>query len=363
MAVSPDLRAVEEAYRGGMARLGVAIAYLSLKQWETVSPQNPTGTGGAWVDRTMRLIQAVRWQSKRLGISYYQLARAIETGATLGLPSFTDDPAAVSLDGLRTQMVDVLREIDMLGAGEVFTDNPDYNWLAAELRNADMDGKDENARSVRFADTDVERYIEEVLRNAGDDRAITVDRFTWPADLTQEQVDRAFKNLLTAESLKAQADKAAAILRQEELSAQNALRQLEREHKLSGSRGAGFADWAGIDAGRSIVDYASRSDYRVKGFCRQTGPNPCAFCAMLASRGWSYSSAKSAGYKQDADGSVSKYHPNCHCTVLTRWSNVTDLPPLSQFYQDSWPGVTASAKGSGKLRVWRQWLAKRGPNT
>lgn len=361
MAVSPDLRAVEEAYRGGIARLGVAVAYLSLKQWETVSAQNATGTGGAWVDRTMRLILAVRWQSKRLAISYYQLARAIETGSTLGLPSFTDDPGEVSLDGLRTQMVEILREIDMLGAGEVFTDNPDYNWLASELAGAEMDGADKNARSIRFADTDIEEYIEAVLREAGDDRAIAVDRFTWPADLSQEQIDRAFKNMLTKESLQAQADKAAAILKREALEAEKALRLIEEEHARSGSRGAGIADWAGIDAGRSIVEYAAGSDYRVKGFARVTGPNPCAFCAMLASRGFTYVSKRSAGGM--GSGSTSQYHPNCHCTVIARWSNTTDLPILSQFYKDSWPGVTANVRGTEKLRAWRRWLAKRGPNT
>lgn len=43
-----------------------------------------------------------------------------------------------------------------------------------------------------------------------------------------------------------------------------------------------------------------------------TGANPCAWCTILASRGWVYSSKKTA----DAH---SKYHDNCSCQAVPSW--------------------------------------------
>lgn len=357
MALSPELDAVEEAYRAGIARLGVAVAYLTLKNWDTVSSAAPEATGAAWTDRTLRLILAVRWQSQRLATAYYQMARAVETGTTLGLPEYTSDAAGVTLDGLRAHFVNILREVGELGAGDMKTDNPDYNWLASELLAADIGGGDLNARSIRFADTDIASYIQALLSTAKDDRLVKVDQFNWPRHMTLAEVEKAFKALLTKESVAVQAAKAKMVLADKEMDELLAQKMLDKQHADSGSRGAGWADWASVDAARTLVDYAYNADFRVKAYARKTGPNPCAFCSMLSSRGFVYRTEGSAGAN-------TKYHPNCHCTVVVRWSNDDDLPPLSQFYKDNWNEVTDHASGTNnKLNAWRKWLVRRGPNT
>lgn len=357
-AQTSDLLAIEAAYRAGLARLGIITAYLTLKDWGAVSPQNAVATGGGWLNRTLRLILAVRLQSHRLATAYYQLARGAETGYVLGLPAYTDDRQGVSLDGLRTQFTDILRQIDSLGGTWSRTGNADLDWLAAELEGAQFEGADRNARSVRLADSYLDDYITEMLREAGDDTAIEVEDFTWPEPLSQEQVDRAFKDLLTKEALENQAAKAKKVRDNEELTADQAIAQLDKDHGESGSRGAGYADWAAIQAGRELLAHVMRQDKRVRGYARITGPNPCAFCSMLASRGFSYVSAESAGRTRNSRGEIVKYHPNCHCSVISRFVNVTDLPPLSAYYEEMWPKVTEDFNGDDKLRAWRQWLSK-----
>lgn len=362
MADSSELLAIEEAYRAALARLGIAGAYLALKNWSGVNPAAAQQTGGPWLDRTLRMIQAIRWQSEQLAKAYYQYARAVETGVTLGLPDWASDAESVTVDGLRNHFIGILREVEGLGSEPPTDTNAEYRWFAQELLGAEIDGLDGNARSVRLGDSQLEAYITDLLRAAGDDGRVSIDRFTWPAGLTEEQIDRAFRGLLKKESLDAQAQKAKLLFGREDLSPQDILALIEDEHLNSGSRGAGIADWAGISGGRDIVRAAANRDFRVKGTARQTGPSPCAFCAMLASRGFVYANEKSATTSINAaTGQIEKYHPNCHCTALVRWTNVRELPVRSQFFKDQWPKVTAGKSGKAALNTWRRWIAAGSP--
>ena len=42
------------------------------------------------------------------------------------------------------------------------------------------------------------------------------------------------------------------------------------------------------------------------------GPKTCAFCEMLASRGWVYHSTQTAGLEHE-------YHDDCHCQIVPEW--------------------------------------------
>lgn len=358
MANDSELFAIEEAYRAALARLGIGGAYLALKNWSGVNPSSALQTGGPWLDRTLRMIQAIRWQSDRLAQAYYQYARAVETGVTLGLPDWAAGPGGVTLDGLRNHFVTILREIEGLGSAPPSTSNAEYRWFAQELLGADIDGTDGNARSVRLSDSELEAYITDLLRAAGDDRKVRVDSFSWPPGLSEDQIEKAFRSVLKKEALDSQAAKVKLAFGRDDLTPQDILALIEEHHLNSGSRGAGVADWAGVSAARDTVRGAADRDFRVKGTARQTGPNPCAFCAMLASRGFAYANEKSATTSVNAaTGEIEKYHLNCHCTALVRWANVRDLPARSQFFKEQWPKVTKGKSGKDALNAWRRWIA------
>lgn len=61
-----------------------------------------------------------------------------------------------------------------------------------------------------------------------------------------------------------------------------------------------------LDGGRNTIINTVQSDRRALGWYRVTDADPCAFCALLASRGAVYKSQQSASF-----GS----HPSCGCTA------------------------------------------------
>ncbi len=66
-----------------------------------------------------------------------------------------------------------------------------------------------------------------------------------------------------------------------------------------------------LTGGRSAIEHWAQQDTRAIGWRRVSDGDPCAFCAMLVTRGV-YTSAKKAGLRA-SDGK--KYHPHCGCTV------------------------------------------------
>ena len=66
--------------------------------------------------------------------------------------------------------------------------------------------------------------------------------------------------------------------------------------------------------GRSTIVSAVRRDRRGPRYARvPSGVKTCAFCAMLAGRGFVYSSAEAAG------GAFNRYHAECDCEIVPSW--------------------------------------------
>lgn len=66
--------------------------------------------------------------------------------------------------------------------------------------------------------------------------------------------------------------------------------------------------------GRETIERATRHDPSKPRYARvPQGAKTCAFCAMLASRGFVYSSAEAAG------GDMNKYHHDCDCEIIPSW--------------------------------------------
>lgn len=67
-----------------------------------------------------------------------------------------------------------------------------------------------------------------------------------------------------------------------------------------------------LTGGRKTVQAWTNADHRATGWRRVTDGSPCAFCAMLVTRGPVYRSEGKALYAHD---SRDKYHAHCGCTV------------------------------------------------
>jgi hypothetical protein len=375
VATLSEIEAIEEAHRAAQARLGIIGAYLAFADWATVSALDASLTAAGWLARSLRAVYGLRRYSRRLSQSYYQLGRALETGYTLGLPEYSSDPDAITLGGLRKQYTDLLLEVATLDTERPA--DPEGAWLydrlLEELQAADAAG---NRRRVPLETSTLDPYIQDLLDAAGDaDSAVEVDEFDWLDDLTEEEVEQAFGKLLTKEAVDRQQDAVAALRKAEELSPEEVLDKAAESHANAGALGAGKVDKYGISAGRDAINDAIRNDGRVEMFARQVGPNPCHFCAMLASRGWVYSK-KTAGttsrqttvagnagnFEEGLDGrplDVRKFHDNCHCTIISRWVLQSKLPASNQFYKDQWPIVTKGLSGNAAMNKWRRWMYAR----
>ena len=67
-----------------------------------------------------------------------------------------------------------------------------------------------------------------------------------------------------------------------------------------------------LSGGRMLIYATTKSDSRAIGWRRKTDGNPCAFCAMLASRGPVYGSRERA---EQIGGTGLHFHGHCGCTA------------------------------------------------
>lgn len=384
MSVASEVRAIEEAHRAAQARLGIAGAYLALREWGGVSPISPVETSRAWLARSLRMIMAIRGMSRSLAIAYYQLARALETGRTLGIPEASDNPDEVTMGLLRQQYLDLLLDIasleepsDQSSATADGAQRASERWFKEELGQSEIEGADSNSRAPRLSDIELDSYIQDLLDETGtnDGEAVEVDEFDWPENWDEPRIEDAFRDTLQKKAVDSQQDKSNKIRKRDDINPDRAVSQIEKEHANSGSSGAGWVDKAGISSGREVVDHAQSRDTLVKMVARGTAPNPCAFCAMLASRGFVYKGrVSSSGQYQggsalttrssttragtEVGSTIRSYHPNCHCYPIVRWTSSSALPELNQFYQDMWPKVTSERGyfGNDALNAWRRWI-------
>ena len=342
-----EILALEQLHRAAQARLGLAGAYLALIEWESVSALRVTETSAQWMTHSLRAITAIRKMSRDLAVSYYQLARALETGRTLGVPegSTTDDVTLGVLRGnFRTRAIDIAS----IPSGRTGSTDPDIRWFEGTLSQMDING-DSNSRSIRFQDTRIDPLIQHLMNVEGsnDSTPVSVDSFDWKPDQTLEEVTRAYEDTLQKYAISRSTDSLDAARSDTTLTPDQAIKQIEDAHAAAGSVGSGTVDAAGIDGGRAVLDQAIRADRLVKRVARGTGPDPCGFCATAASRGFVYRSEATAGMK---------FHLNCHCFPIVRFTLESELPPLNAYFQKKWYEVTAGYSGQAAMKAFRRWI-------
>ncbi|MEU5259014.1 hypothetical protein [Amycolatopsis sp. NPDC021455] len=96
------------------------------------------------------------------------------------------------------------------------------------------------------------------------------------------------------------------------------------------------------NGGRDALIAAGDTENRHIKWFRVTAANPCAFCAMLASRGPVYLSRASALYATAGAPSRQpgeKYHDNCHCTVEPQLSRTAEWPGRGREFQRLWKTI------------------------
>lgn len=78
-----------------------------------------------------------------------------------------------------------------------------------------------------------------------------------------------------------------------------------------------------------------------RGWARVTSGSPCAFCAMLASRGPVYRSERTGGFQS---------HGHCACTVEPVFKRDAPWPGQAREFQRQWNQAQQQARDDGELR-------------
>ena len=132
------------------------------------------------------------------------------------------------------------------------------------------------------------------------------------------------------------------------------------------------------NGGRMTLDQAIMEDSQATGWQRVTGPNPCAFCAMLASRGPVFKTGQSAlrtgrvaapetarGTQQAGWGRMrsrsggpgrardQSFHDHCQCTAEPQYVNSDPWQerfPDAVEHRQMWNDAQREARDEGELR-------------
>lgn len=102
-----------------------------------------------------------------------------------------------------------------------------------------------------------------------------------------------------------------------------------------------------LDGGRRTVDDTVRADPKAKGWVRVTSGQPCAFCAMLASRGPAYKSDRTSRFQA---------HDHCACTSEPVFEG-SELPAENRRWEQLWR--ESAAGKDNQLARFRQALAEQ----
>lgn len=103
-----------------------------------------------------------------------------------------------------------------------------------------------------------------------------------------------------------------------------------------------------LNGGRGATLNTMQADRTAVGYVRITDGNPCAFCAMLASRGPAYRSQRSGSFKA---------HPRCGCTAKPVFSKGDPWPERNQRFREQWDATTKGYSGNDALNAFRRALA------
>ncbi|MGZ4659755.1 MAG: VG15 protein, partial [Arthrobacter sp.] len=258
-----------------------------------------------------------------------------------------------TLGDLRSNFRDAALDIAALPSPRTRSEDPDIRWFEETLARIPADAV---PHAIHLDDVQVDPLIQNYLDKEGSNDLVSVgvDRFDWPQDYTFEEVDKAYRDLLRKQAIQDTADKVKNLRSNPDITPDEAITGIEDAHSIGGSIGSGTVDFAGMDAGRDAILSAIKGDRLVLAVARGTGPDPCAFCSMLASRGFVFKSELTAGVGEE--DVIKKYHVHCHCFPIYKFVKVSELPPLSQYFKEQWPIVTAGYSGLDARKAWRRWI-------
>lgn len=116
-----------------------------------------------------------------------------------------------------------------------------------------------------------------------------------------------------------------------------------------------------LDGAREVVVALTEADDRAIGWARVTDGDPCAFCAMLASRGAVFSSKSVAERttRRSKRGPGEKYHDGCGCVGAPVFDPDAPLPGRGDEFAALWDTVAAGLPPREARKAFRRAVEGR----
>jgi len=122
-------------------------------------------------------------------------------------------------------------------------------------------------------------------------------------------------------------------------------------------RMVGSTQYLALEGGRSVMKQSIEADERATGWSRVTDNDPCAWCAMLASRGPVYKSAQTAGDPRQGGNS---YHDHCGCQAWPAFTLDEPFVGLAEALYEDWRTQTRGTGGRDAVNAFRRWWESEG---
>lgn len=122
-------------------------------------------------------------------------------------------------------------------------------------------------------------------------------------------------------------------------------------------RMVGSTQYLALEGGRSVMKQSIEADEQATGYARVTDNDPCHWCAMLASRGPVYKTARTAG---DPRQGGDRYHDHCGCVAVPSFTLNEPFVGAAERLYDDWLRVTRGTGGRNAVNTWRRWWEAEG---
>ena len=358
-------------------RVGLLAIVIMWNLFQSVNPLRATQTYQTWFFQSLRIATAAAYMIQAISLSQYRLARALDAFETYSLDGRT---GTIPLGALRQDLIDAVEDAMSLGgSGEGLPEDDDialFNELVSELREEfaemaerlieketrsadavrDLAGHDNPDReSLERVRDRMDELLDEMLEDPSTDDGWLIEIVLPPDDdgLDPDEVRRAFEENrrdLEESVRKAYIEEIENVLESrftERYKIEDAYDDIRRIADKAGLDAAAYLERLAKERGQAVVERLAAKDNKLLLAARRTGPNPCAFCAMLAARGYVYTGTTAAGSSRGnkkRDGSlidtsqgdwdtgidgVRRYHANCQCSVVYRWQESDSTESVS----------------------------------
>ena len=358
-------------------RVGLLAIVIMWNLFQSVNPVRATQTYQTWFFQSLRIATAAAYMIQAIALSQYRLARALDAFETYSLDGQT---GTVPLGVLRQDLIDAVEDAMSLGgSGEGLPEDDDialFNELVSELREEfaemaerlieketrsadavrDLAGHDTPDReSLERVRDRMDELLDEMLEDPSTDDGWLIEIVLPPDDvgLDPDEVRRGFeenRRELEESVRKAYIEEIENVLESrftERYKLEDAYDDIRRIADKAGLDAAAYLERLAKERGQAAVERLAAKDNKLLLAARRTGPNPCAFCAMLAARGYVYTGTTAAGSSRGnkkRDGSlidtsqgdwdtgvdgVRRYHANCQCSVVYRWQESDSTESVS----------------------------------